>query len=79
MSTSQSFESLVTSGHALGVDSERALRLVLDMLPIPGLSGHEGEIAEFVTKRLRDAGVPASAIMTDDANRAAPSGATWAT
>jgi tripeptide aminopeptidase len=59
---------------ALSVDSQRPLDLVLEVLPIPALSGHEGLIIEFITKKLRDAGVPASAIMTDDVNRRSPLG-----
>jgi tripeptide aminopeptidase len=54
------------------IESQQALELILEMLPIPGLSGHEGEIIEFITKKLRDAGVPAGAIMTDDVNRRSP-------
>jgi tripeptide aminopeptidase len=44
------------------------------MLPIPALSGHEGAAAEFVTKKLRDAGVPSDAIVHDDANKRSPLG-----
>ncbi len=57
-----------------GIDPNRALDLILEMLPIPGLSGHEGAAAEFVTKKLCDAGVPAGAIRHDDANRRSPLG-----
>jgi tripeptide aminopeptidase len=56
------------------VDPQRALDLILEMLPIPALSGREGQIAEFVTKKLRDAGVPADAISMDDANKRSPLG-----
>jgi tripeptide aminopeptidase len=56
------------------IDAGHALDLVLEMLPIPALSGHEGDAAEFVTKKLRDAGVPADAITTDDANKRSPLG-----
>lgn len=59
---------------ALSVDPQRPLDLILEMLPIPALSGHEGLIIEFITKKLRDAGVPASAIMTDDVNKRSPLG-----
>jgi tripeptide aminopeptidase len=59
---------------ALPVDPQRTLDLILEMLPIPALSGHEGQIVAFITKKLRDAGVPASSIMTDDANCRSPLG-----
>jgi len=59
---------------ALSIDPRRSLDLILEMLPIPALSGQEGLAAEFVTKKLRDAGVPASAIMHDDANKRSPIG-----
>jgi tripeptide aminopeptidase len=56
------------------VEPQRALDLILEMLPIPGLSGHEGQIMEFITKKLRDAGVPRDAIVMDDVNRRSPLG-----
>ncbi len=59
---------------APSADDRRSLDLILDMLPIPGLSGHEGEIAEHITKKLRGAGVPASAITHDDAHKRSPLG-----
>jgi tripeptide aminopeptidase len=59
---------------APAVEPQRAMDLILEMLPIPGLSGHEGAIVEFITKKLRDAGVRADAIMTDDVNRRSPLG-----
>lgn len=59
---------------ALSIDPQRPLDLILEMLPIPALSGHERLIIEFITKKLRDAGVPASAITTDDVNRHSPLG-----
>lgn len=55
-------------------DLERAERLVLAMLPIPGRSGHEGELIQFVTQRLREAGAPAEAIRSDQAHRRSPLG-----
>jgi tripeptide aminopeptidase len=44
------------------------------MLEIPGKSGQEGRVIEFITSALREAGVPESAIMTDDVNRKSPAG-----
>ncbi len=73
MASRRATESAVDSP-APPVDAERVLELILEMLPIASLSGHEGEAAEFVTKKLRDAGVPAGAIVHDDANRRSPLG-----
>ncbi len=44
-------------------------RLVGDLLSIPGPSGREGPVAEFIIDKLRRAGVPDSAIQTDSAHR----------
>jgi tripeptide aminopeptidase len=56
------------------VNEKTALELVLEMMPIPGVSGREGPIAEYITRRLRDAGVPASHIHTDQVYRKSPFG-----
>ena len=43
-------------------------------MPIPGRSGEEGEVAEFVRGELLQAGAAESAMQTDSANRRTPSG-----
>ena len=40
-------------------DLDAALRRVLDLLAIPGGSGHEGEVAQYITRALRAAGADA--------------------
>jgi len=52
-----------------GFDINAAVRLVTEMMAIPGKSGEEKAVSEFITKKLRDAGVPASAITTDSAHK----------
>ncbi|MFP6764166.1 MAG: M20/M25/M40 family metallo-hydrolase [Planctomycetaceae bacterium] len=54
---------------AIPLDEKAALRLVMEMMAIPGKSGEEKAVSEFLTEKLRDAGVPASAITTDSAHR----------
>lgn len=56
------------------IDPAAALKLLMNMLPIAGLSGHEGNIASFIRQRLRAAGANASAITTDNANKRSPLG-----
>lgn len=51
------------------VPDAEALRLVAQMMAIPGRSGEETEVHEFITGHLRKAGVPASAIVSDKAHR----------
>lgn len=51
------------------VDDRAAVDLVLQMLAIPGKSGQESKIAEFIVGRLRSAGVPESAIVFDQAHK----------
>ncbi|MBL8849337.1 MAG: M20/M25/M40 family metallo-hydrolase [Planctomycetaceae bacterium] len=55
-----------TSPH---VDDRAAVQLVLQMLAIPGKSGMESKIAEFIVGQLRAAGVPQSAIAYDQAHK----------
>jgi tripeptide aminopeptidase len=53
-------------------DLDEAVRLVLRLMAIPGPSGQEGAVAEFITGHLRKAGMPAGAIRVDRANRRTP-------
>ena len=54
------------------VDSKSVLDLVIGMMAVPGRSGEERQIAEFITDRLREAGIPASAISHDAVTRRSP-------
>ncbi|MBX3443402.1 MAG: M20/M25/M40 family metallo-hydrolase [Planctomyces sp.] len=51
-----------------------AWKLLLELLEIPGRSGEEARVADFVVQRLLRAGVPDSAIAFDDAHRKSPIG-----
>ena len=51
-----------------------ALKLVMDMMAIPGRPGEEAGIMDFIRGKLLDAGLPASALTTDDAHRRSPLG-----
>jgi tripeptide aminopeptidase len=44
----------------------------MQLMAIPGPSGEEGQVSEFVQDQLRRAGVPATAIRTDSAHRRTP-------
>jgi tripeptide aminopeptidase len=54
-------------------DSE-ALALVMEMMAIPGRSGDEAAVMDYIRGKLIEAGVPRSAIAFDDANRRTPIG-----
>ncbi len=55
-------------------DLDAALERVLKLMAIPGKSGEEMRVVEFIVKQLYKAGAPASAIRTDDAHRKTPHG-----
>jgi tripeptide aminopeptidase len=55
-------------------DPERAERLLLDLLAIPGPSGSEGEVHEYIINRIREAGLHAGSVTHDDANHRSPFG-----
>jgi tripeptide aminopeptidase len=55
-------------------ENRAAIDLVLELLSIPGKSGDEKGVADFVVKRLKAAGVPNSAVTFDDANKQSPIG-----
>lgn len=56
------------------IDKNSAIKLVLELMAVPGPSGREGAVVERITRHLRKAGVPASWITTDDAHRRSPRG-----
>lgn len=53
-------------------DLKRSVDLLMELLPIPGKSGEEAEVAQFIVDRLKAAGVPDSAILMDRAHLRAP-------
>jgi tripeptide aminopeptidase len=61
-----------TPGNLPPFDSRRALAMVMELMAIRGTSGQEGRVAEYITRKLRDAGVPASAIKFDKAHLKTP-------
>jgi tripeptide aminopeptidase len=62
----------VTGNNSIS-DSE-ALALVMEMMAIPGRSGEEGAMMDFIRDKLIGAGAPQSALSFDDANRRTPLG-----
>jgi tripeptide aminopeptidase len=53
-------------------DLDEALRLVMQLMGLPGLSGREGPVAQFIMEQLRQAGAPESDIVLDDAHHRTP-------
>ncbi len=56
------------------VSDAEALRLVMGMMAIPGRSGEESVVADFIRSQLADAGIDATELRSDDANRRTPLG-----
>ncbi|HUY35636.1 MAG TPA: M20/M25/M40 family metallo-hydrolase [Pirellulales bacterium] len=55
-------------------DLEAAFERVMALMAIPGSSGDEGRVVEYLTKQLRRAGAAAAAVRTDDVHRRTPLG-----
>jgi tripeptide aminopeptidase len=56
------------------VSDAEALDLVMQLMAIPGRSGDETAVADFVRGQLVTAGIPASSFQLDDAHRRTPIG-----
>ncbi len=56
------------------IHETQAIERVLQLISIPGGSGHEASVAKFLNEQLVVAGVPESAIQTDTAHRRSPAG-----
>ncbi|GAB4141282.1 MAG: M20/M25/M40 family metallo-hydrolase [Planctomycetaceae bacterium] len=63
-----------SSTSKMTINPKSAEKLVTEMIAIPGKSGEEGAIAKYIQKKLKAAGIPASAITTDNANKKSPIG-----
>ena len=56
------------------INPKAAEKLVTEMIAIPGKSGEEGRVAEFIRKKLKAAGVPDAAVSNDGAHKKSPAG-----
>jgi len=56
------------------IDPKSVVDLVIGMMAVPGRSGEERQIAGFITDRLREAGIPDSAVSHDTMTRRSPIG-----
>jgi tripeptide aminopeptidase len=71
--TRQSAKPRTTSvSTAASLPDDAAIEVVTSMMAIPGRSGEEGAIVEFIRGKLLDADAPAEALQTDDAHRRTP-------
>jgi tripeptide aminopeptidase len=55
-------------------DTKKALDLVMKLMAIPGKSGEEKRVVDFIVKELLRSGVPKSVIARDSANKKTPVG-----
>lgn len=60
------------SRKTLSPQSQRARNLLLELLKVPGASGQEGEVMQWITDRLLKAGAPKTALVADQAHRRTP-------
>ncbi|MCA9035012.1 MAG: M20/M25/M40 family metallo-hydrolase [Planctomycetaceae bacterium] len=56
------------------LNEKRAIDLVMQLIAIPGGSGHEADVAAFIREQLLNAGVAESGISFDTAHRKSPAG-----
>ncbi|MCB0183956.1 MAG: M20/M25/M40 family metallo-hydrolase, partial [Caldilineaceae bacterium] len=66
---SQQTTGAATDNPAIAPNLNRAVDLVMQMMAIPGKTGFENEVADFITAQLLAAGAPADAIQRDEAHR----------
>ncbi|HEX3868906.1 MAG TPA: M20/M25/M40 family metallo-hydrolase [Pirellulales bacterium] len=53
-------------------DLRAALELAMQLMAIEGTSGHECQVRDFIVRKLTEAGLPRSALRTDNAHRQTP-------
>ncbi len=57
---------------SLSPETQRARTLLMELLEVPGISGQEDQVMKWITTRLRKAGAPKGAIVSDQAYRRSP-------
>src|SRR3972149_1097412 len=57
------------AGTTKALSDADALSMVMEMMAIPGRSGEESAVVEFIRWKLIEAGVPVDALAMDDAHR----------
>ena len=57
---------------SLSPEARRARALLMELLKVPGASGQEGQIVDWIATRLRKAGAPSGAIVADQAHQRTP-------
>jgi tripeptide aminopeptidase len=67
-------QNLKKTAAANAVSNTEALRLVLELMAIPGRSGEESAVVDFIRNKLLEAGLAKAALLTDDAPRRIPQG-----
>ena len=58
--------------HGRKLNFRRAIKLVTELMALPGKSGEEGGVADYITEKLHAAGVSPAMICRDAANRRTP-------
>lgn len=57
---------------SLTPETKRARALLMELLKVPGVSGQESQVMDWIATRLRKAGAPEGAIVMDQAHRRSP-------
>ncbi len=67
-----SFPNALQSSDLADRGLDQAVELAMQLMAIPGASGNEADVADFVRRRLRMAGAPTTAILEDSAPKQSP-------
>lgn len=63
---------IAKSSKSLSPETRRARALLLELLKVPGVSGQETQVMDWIVARLRKAGAPKGSIVTDQAHQRSP-------
>ncbi len=74
LANKRSQRGVAANGRAPEPDLDAALRLVIELMAIPGRSGEEAQIIDVVRRRLLSAGAPPDGLALDDTPKHSPLG-----